>query len=81
MSILMILGSLLFVVGWIWLIVIAFKTQGVLWGILNIFLQPLMGLIFCILKKVGWMQLGLMILGMVLVMLSGGMTTISSFGR
>ena len=78
MSILAILGSLLFLVGWIWLLVVAYKAEGALWAILNIFFQPIMGLIFCILKKVGWMQWGLMVIGLLLVMIGGGMAAFSS---
>ena len=60
------IGGILYFIGWIWLIIIAFKTSGAVWGIINIFLQPITGLIFCVLKKTGWMQLGLMILGLIL---------------
>ena len=37
-------GSLLFFVGWIWLIVLGFKHGGALWGILNIIFQPITGI-------------------------------------
>jgi hypothetical protein len=60
------LGGLLFLIGWIWLIVIAFQTSGTLWGILNIFFQPVMGIIYALVKKVGWLQVGLMIVGFIL---------------
>lgn len=78
MGILGMLGSVLFLVGWIWLIVIAFKSEGALWGIINIFFQPLTGLIFCIVKKVGWAQWGMMVLGLCLVGFGGGMTAMSN---
>jgi hypothetical protein len=74
MAILGMIGGLVFLVGWIWLIVTGFKAGGALWGILNIFFQPITGLIFCIVKKAGWMQFGIMIAGLVLVVLSGGLT-------
>ena len=60
------LGGLILFIGWIWLIVVAFKEAGALWGIINIFFQPITGLIFCIAKKTGWMQFGIMILGLIL---------------
>ncbi|MEP6924390.1 MAG: hypothetical protein ABI954_07980 [Pyrinomonadaceae bacterium] len=68
MVILGIIGSLLFVVGWIWVIVTAFKGGGALWGILNILLciQPIIGIISAILKKTAWLPVGLMILGIIL---------------
>ncbi len=56
-------GCLIFFVGWIWLIVIAFKQGGALWGILNIICQPITGIIFCIVHKTGWLQLALLIIG------------------
>jgi hypothetical protein len=75
------LGILVFLIGYIWIIVLGFKVGGVLWGILNIFFEPLTGLIFCIMKKTGWLQLGLMIVGIIIIMLGGGMTSLSSMAR
>jgi hypothetical protein len=72
MGILGLIGALVFFVGYIWLIVTGFKAGGALWGILNIFFQPITGLIFCVVKKAGWMQFGIMIAGLILVGLSGG---------
>lgn len=60
------LGSILILVGWIWLIVLGFKKGGALWGILNIICQPITGIIFCIMHKTGWIPLILMILGMII---------------
>ena len=81
MGIVGILGVVLFLVGWIWLIVVAFKTAGALWGILNIFFQPLTGLIFCIMKKTGWMQFGVMLVGLVLLIVGGGMAGMNQMGN
>jgi hypothetical protein len=78
MGILGILGAVIMFVGYIWLIVVAFKTSGALWGIINIFFQPITGLIFCIVKKTGWMQFGIMILGLVIFMIGGGMAAMSA---
>lgn len=63
MAILGVLGLILYLVGWIWIIILGFKTGEALWGILNIVFQPITGLIFCIVKKIGWLQLAMMIVG------------------
>lgn len=72
------LGMLVMLIGWIWLIITGFKVGGVLWGVLNIFFQPITGLIFAITQKAGWMQLGIMFLGWIIiivgVVLGGGGT-------
>jgi hypothetical protein len=65
------IGSLIALIGWIWLVVLGFQVGGALWGILNIFFQPITGLIFCIMNKTGWMQFAMMIIGYVLAI--GGM--------
>lgn len=68
------IGGIVFLVGWIWLIIIGFKAGGALWGILNIFFQPITGIIFAVMKKTGWMQLGIMILGLILMVVGGAVT-------
>ena len=73
MAILSILGLVLFLVGWIWLMVVAFRTAGALWAVLIFFFSILAGLIFCIMKKEGWMQWGIMVLGWLLIIFGGGM--------
>lgn len=60
------LGFLLALIGWIWLVVTGFKVGGALWGILNIFFQPITGIIFCVMHKTGWAALGLMIVGIII---------------
>lgn len=78
MSILGVLGGILVLVGWIWAIVIAFKTSGALWGILNIIpIQPLIGIISAAMKKTAWLPVGLMIIGVILSWMSGGMAAIN----
>jgi len=57
------LGGLLFIIGWIWLIVVGFKQGGALWGILIILFSWLAGIIFCIMNKTGWIPLALMLVG------------------
>lgn len=73
MSILAIVGGLLLFVGWIWNIVVSFKTGGTLWGILNIFFQPLVGIISAAMKKTQWAPVGMMIVGLVLYLAAGAM--------
>lgn len=77
MSILLILGGILMLVGWIWNIVVSFKTGGTLWGVLNIFLQPIVGIISAFMGKTQWAPVGVMILGMVLYFVGGGMAAMS----
>jgi hypothetical protein len=78
MSILGMLAAVLILVGWIWAIVVAFKTSGALWGILNIIpIQPLIGIVSAAMKKTAWLPVGLMILGVVLSWFSGGMSSVS----
>jgi hypothetical protein len=74
------LGALIFLVGWIWLIVIGFQKGGALWGILNIVCQPLTGLIFCITQKTGWLQWGILVIGY-LIMCGGLVPLIPSIMR
>ena len=78
MGILAGLGGLMMLVGWIWLIVIAFQTSGAVWGIVNIFFQPITGLIFCIVNKTGWMQWGIMVVGLLIWGGFGGLALIGS---
>ncbi|MGD9588503.1 MAG: hypothetical protein AB7Q37_04520 [Pyrinomonadaceae bacterium] len=73
MNILGVLGGILVLVGWIWAIVIAFKTSGALWGILNIIpIQPLIGIISAAMSKTAWLPVGLMIIGVILSWMGGG---------
>jgi hypothetical protein len=78
MAILGILGWLLLVVGVIWLTVIAYKTAGALWAVIVFILGPLGGLIFCIMKKTGWMQWLLQVVGWILMVVGGGMAAMTS---
>lgn len=66
MEILGSLGGILFLVGWIWLIIIGFKKGGILWGILIILFSWIAGLVFCIMKKEGWLQLVMLLIGALL---------------
>ncbi len=57
------LGSLLAVIGWIWLIVVGFQNGGALWGIIIFLFSGIGGLIFCFVYKKGWAPLALMLVG------------------
>ena len=78
MAILSILGVVLLLVGWIWLMVVAYKTAGALWAVLIFFFSLLAGLIFCIMHKTGWMQWGIAVVDWLLVMFGGGAAAMSS---
>jgi acetyl-CoA carboxylase carboxyltransferase component len=65
------LGSLLLLVGAIWLIVIAIQTgkttgEKVLWALVNFLCQPLGGIVFFIVTKQGMIPLILVIIGSIL---------------
>lgn len=57
------IGTLITLIGYIWLIITGFQVGGALWGVLNIFFQPITGIIFCVMHKTGWIPLVLLILG------------------
>lgn len=79
MGILAILGLVIMLVGYIWLIVTGFKVGGALWGILNIFFQPITGLIFCIVKKAGWQPFIVMVIGLIIYAGFGGMAMMNNY--
>ena len=65
------LGGLLLLIGTIWLIVIAIQTgqttgDKVIWALVNFLCQPLGGIIFFIVKRVGMVPLILVLIGWVL---------------
>jgi hypothetical protein len=65
------LGSVLLLIGAVWLIVIAVQTgqstgEKVLWALVNFFCQPIGGIIFYIVKKEGMVPLILVIVGSIL---------------
>ena len=68
-------GIAVILIGWVWNIVTAFQKGGTLWGVLNIFLQPFMGILSAILKKTSWAPIGVMLLGLVLFFVGGGAAT------
>lgn len=82
MAILGMLGGIMVLIGWIWTIISGFQTGGVLWGILNIIpIQPLIGIVSGALKKVAWLPVGIMILGVVLSFLGGGFASLTQMPR
>jgi hypothetical protein len=65
------LGSVLVLVGAVWLIVIAVQTgqttsEKVLWALVNFFCQPLGGIIFYFVRKQGLVPLLLMLAGCII---------------
>lgn len=66
MEILSMIGGFIAVIGWIWLIIIGLKKGGILWSVLIILFSWIGGLIFAIVYKTGWLQLGLMIAGLII---------------
>lgn len=62
------LGGILFLVGVIWLIIIAIQTgtttgEKVIWALVNFLCQPLGGIVFYVMKKQGLVPLILMLIG------------------
>lgn len=65
------IGSLLILIGAVWLVVISVQTgqttgEKILWGAVNFLCQPLGGIIFYIVKRQGLVPLLLVIVGVVL---------------
>lgn len=80
------LGSLLILIGAIWLIVIAVQTgkttgEKVIWALVNFFCQPLGGIIFYFVQKQGLVPLLMVIGGFILSFLGGGLAVFSALGR
>lgn len=65
------LGSLLILIGAIWLIVIAIQTgqttgEKVIWALVNFLCQPIGGIVFYIIKKQGLIPMILVVIGAIL---------------
>lgn len=65
------IGGLLFLIGAIWLVVLSFQTQNstglkIIWAIANFFFNPIAGIIFYIVNKVGLVPMILCIIGAIL---------------
>lgn len=79
------LGSVIMLVGCIWLVVTAIQTgkdttDKVIWGLVNFFCQPLGGIIFFFVKKQGLVPLLLVIAGMVVMFFGGALNFSGNFG-
>lgn len=66
------LGGVLLLIGTIWLIIIAVQTgqttgEKALWGLVNFFCQPIGGIVFYAMKRVGLVPLILVIIGAILL--------------
>ncbi len=65
------LGSLLILIGVIWMVVIAVQTgqttgEKALWAIVNLICQPIGGIVFYIVKRQGLIPLILIIVGCII---------------
>ena len=66
------LGGLLILIGTIWLIVLSIQTgqttgEKALWAIVNFICQPIGGIVFYIMKKVGLVPMILVVIGAILL--------------
>ena len=71
------LGSILLLVGIIWMVVVAIQTgqttgDKVIWALVCFFCSPLGSIIFFIVKKQGMVPLLLQIAGFILALVGGG---------
>lgn len=66
MEVIGLIGGLVALIGLFWLIIIAFQEGGILWGIVVIVFSWMGGLAFCIVNKKGWLQLVLLMGGLIL---------------
>jgi hypothetical protein len=71
------LGSLLLLVGVIWMVIVAIQTgqttgEKVIWALVCFFCSPLGSIIFYIMKKQGMIPLLLQIVGFILMIVGGG---------
>lgn len=67
--ILVLVGSLLCLIGWVWLLVTAFTKAGALWGILAFFFSWIAGLVMHFTKNVGLQPTLLILGGLVLIVI------------
>ncbi|CAN5502905.1 hypothetical protein BH10BAC5_BH10BAC5_27200 [soil metagenome] len=73
---LLVIGGLMAVIGWVMLLIAAFK-DSVLWGLIVLFFSGIGGLVFTIVKKPGWTPILLMIGGGILAGIGSGMAAAS----
>lgn len=57
------IGGLLALIGFIWLLVLSFDRGGIIWALLVFFFNIAAGLVFCFVYKTGWVPWLLMVLG------------------
>jgi hypothetical protein len=69
MDYLAIIGAVAFSIGWVWLTITGFQKGNIIWGILILLFHSAAGLIFCIVKKTGFLQYGVMLAGMILLVI------------
>ncbi len=71
------IGGLIYLIGLIWIVVIAVQTgkdttEKVIWALVCFFCSPIGAIIFFIVKKQGMVPLILMIAGLILTFVGGG---------
>lgn len=52
-----IVAALLLIVSQVWLVVLAYKRGGAVWAVMMTFFSLIVGLVFCLTKKEGWLPL------------------------
>jgi hypothetical protein len=80
------IGSLMILVGAVWLIIIAVQTgadtkEKVIWALVNFFCQPIGGIVFYVMRKQGLVPLLIVIIGTVLYLIGGGTAMLSGMGQ
>lgn len=73
------LGSILVLIGVVWLIITAIQTGAdtkdkVIWALVNFLCQPLGGIVFYVMKKQGLVPLFMVIVGWIIMVAGGGMS-------
>jgi len=80
------IGGIIYLIGYIWMIVTAIQTgkdtsEKLIWGLVCFFCGGLGGIIFFIVKKQGLIPLLMMIIGGVLCAVGGGFNFSYSVGQ
>ncbi len=64
-SLLMALGGIMLLIGWIWIVIHAFKNGKIAWGLVSLFI-PFGALIYCFVGGPGSRPAAVYLIGMVL---------------
>jgi len=63
----LIVATLLLLIGLPWLAYLGYRRGGVIWALLILFFSLIAGLVFCIVKKTGWIPWLLIVTAWILV--------------